>query len=283
MKNLFRNRQILIFLYSIILLTALTTILCFFIWITPSNFSYIYNHPFDSYNSTLGFNHIYCINLPFRSDRQEKITKIAKFHNLDIDFIDAINFEDEKTLKNYLSDPIVSPRHKACYASHYRTYELVVSNNYQSALILEDDIDFEVDIKDFLNIVQPFLPDDWEMFYLGNCGVDTSNTIYYHGKVYGTDFVLAKSFSPACTHAYAVSLRGAQNLLKILVNISKPVDLALIDLIHTDKIFSLSLLPSIISQWKSYDNPSDVSPGTQGKLYNLKNSTLELVGYRRVS
>ncbi|CAG8437511.1 7139_t:CDS:2, partial [Diversispora eburnea] len=220
------------------------------------------------------FNHIYCINLPSRSDRREKVTTIAKYHNLDIDFIEAINKDDAKTLKHYLSD--LAPPHKTCYASHYKTYELVVSNNYQSALILEDDVDFEVNIKDFLNAVQPFLPNNWEMFYLGNCAWDTSDIIYYNGADHGSDLILSKSLRPACSHAYAVSLRGAKKLLEILVNVSKPVDVALIDLMLADKIFSLSLSPSIINQWKSKDDPSNISSGSQDEPHKLKNSTLEL-------
>ncbi|CAG8536361.1 10398_t:CDS:1, partial [Diversispora eburnea] len=226
------------------------------------------------------FEHIYCINLPSRSDRKEKVISIAKFHNLDIDFIDAVDFQDEKILEHYLAD--IGPRHKACYASHYKTFELIVSNNYQSALILEDDVDFEVDIKDFLNVIQPFLPNDWDMFYLGNCYWDTSNIIYYEGKVYGYNLVLSKSVSPGCSHAYAVSLKGAQKLLEMLVNITKPFDIALIALMDANKIFSLSLFPSIIVQWKSRDNPSDVSPGALDKPYKLKNSTLDLFGYKRI-
>ncbi|RHZ62860.1 hypothetical protein Glove_334g37 [Diversispora epigaea] len=278
MKNLIKKRQQIF--YSFVLLTTLTSFICFFIWITPSDYLYIYNRPFGSYNSTLGFDHIYCINLPFRSDRREKINVIAKFHNLDIDFVEAINFKDTKTLKHYSAS--LAPQHKACYASHYKTYELVVSNNYQSALILEDDVDFEINIKDFLNEIQPFLPNDWEMYYLGNCAWDTSNTIYYNGNEFGSDLILSKSFRPACSHAYAVSLKGAQKLLEKLVNISEPVDVALIDLMLEDKIFSLSLSPSIINQWKSKDDPSDISPGAQDEPHNLKNSTLELFGYRRI-
>ncbi|CAG8503153.1 5056_t:CDS:2, partial [Diversispora eburnea] len=226
-----------------------------------------------------GFDHIYCINLPSRSDRREKIGLIAEYHNLDIEFVEAINKDDAKTLKHYLSD--LAPPHKACYASHYKTYELVVSNNYESALILEDDVDFEVNIKDFLNETRLFLPNDWEMFYLGNCAWDTSDIIYYNGADYGSDLILSKSLRPACSHAYAVSLRGAKKLLEILVNVSEPVDVALIDLMLADKIFSLSLFPSIINQWKSKDDPSDISPGSQDEPHNLKNSTLELFGYKR--
>ncbi|CAG8568775.1 10152_t:CDS:1, partial [Diversispora eburnea] len=263
-----------------VLLSSVITFLCFFIWVTPSDYLYIYNRPFGFYKKTLGFDHIYCINLPSRSDRRGKIDIIAKFHDLDIDFVKAISSKDTETLDRYLTYG-VAPQHKACYVSHYKTYELIVSNNYQSALILEDDVDFEVNIKDFLNEIQPFLPINWDMFYLGNCAWDTSNTIYYNGKNYGSDLLLSKSNRPACSHAYAVSLRGARKLLENLVNITKPVDVALIDLILANKIFSLSLLPSIINQWKSKDDPSDISPGAQDEPHNLKNSTLELFGYRR--
>src|SRR5436305_2043968 len=89
--------------------------------------------------STLGFSHIYVINLAYRTDRRHRMEAIARFHGLDFDFFTAISKDDNKTLNEYKAS--VGPSHKACYVSHYKVWELIAHNRYENTLILEDDVD----------------------------------------------------------------------------------------------------------------------------------------------
>ncbi|RHZ47037.1 hypothetical protein Glove_595g18 [Diversispora epigaea] len=229
--------------------------------------------------STLGFDHIYVINLDFRTDRKEKIQMIANYHNLDFDIFPAVSNDDIETLNKYPSS--MAPRHKACYVSHYKVYESIVTYGYSSSLILEDDIDMEEDIKRIVEKeVIPYLPENWELLYLGSC---------FAGGIYDGDVSLnGGSFEykllfnkfPLCNHAYAVSLVGAQKLLNYLVNVDYPIDLFIREIMLAGNITAITLIPSAITQWVSDDNPSDVSPGAKQPTSSLTNSTLHLLGFK---
>lgn len=226
-------------------------------------------------SDNLGFDNIYVINLEFRTDRRERMEAIANFHGLDFEFFPAVSHDDYGILNEYPSP--LFPRHKACYVSHYRVYESIVIHGYRSSLILEDDVDIELDIERILtNEVYPYLPEDWELLYIGNC--DTGPTLN-DSSTTERKYNLHASKLSTCTHAYALSLSGAQKLLTHLVNIDLPIDLYLMDIIEAGNITSYTLEPSAIVQWKSDDNPSDVSPGHFQWTTPLRNSTLHSCGY----
>ncbi|RHZ49422.1 hypothetical protein Glove_521g5 [Diversispora epigaea] len=208
--------------------------------------------------STLGFDHIYVINLDFRTDRKEKMQMIANYHNLDFDFFPAVSNDNSKILDKYNSS--LPPRYKACYVSHYKVYESIVAHGYNRTLILEDDVDMEEDIKRIVEEdVLPYLPENWDLLYLGSCatGGRFHNDVPLNGELF--EYKIFTSKFPACTHAYAVSLAGAQKLLNYLVNVDHPIDLYLRKVMRAGNITTVTILPSVITQWKSDDNPSDVS------------------------
>ncbi|CAG8559710.1 12070_t:CDS:1 [Acaulospora colombiana] len=196
---------------------------------------------------------------------------VANALNLDFDFFEAISKDDYKTLNEYESD--LAPPQKACYVSHYKVWQLVAQRN-SSALILEDDVDFEMNISSVMLEILRILPADWEMLYLGHCSQED------FGEPLGesSGFKLFKSTRPSCTHAYAVSSSGAAKLLELLVNPKMPVDVELVFNIEPGKIISYSIEPPLIAQWKSPDNPSDISPGAMDEMQHLQNSTLHYLG-----
>ncbi|CAG8519229.1 4265_t:CDS:1 [Diversispora eburnea] len=231
-------------------------------------------------SSTLGFDHIYVINLDYRTDRKEKMQMIANYHNLDFDFFSAVSKDDIKTLNKYPSS--LTPRHKACYVSHYRVYESIITHGYNSSLILEDDIDLEIDVKRIVEEeVLPFLPENWELLYIGNCYSEEilDDDVSLNGESF--EYKLFPSKFPLCTHAYAVSLVGAQKLLNNLVDVDIPIDLYLREIMAAGNITEITLFPSAITQWISDDNRSDVSPGAVPPTSSLTNSTLHLLGFKK--
>lgn len=265
---------------SVSLIISLTLFyIYFFSQIIPGQFihsSSLDKTPDDTPNRTLGFEHIYVINLAYRLDRRARMDAIANSLNLDFDFFPGVSSEDVDILKEY--DFNIAPNHKTCYVSHYRVYESIVQNGYGSALILEDDVDFETNTSSIMREIYRVLPTDWEMFYPGHCtwegeGEQVGNT---------TGYELFKSTGPFCTHAYAVTLSAAEKLIKELTHPWLPIDMQLIETIKTKNVSSYSLEPSLIVQWKSKDDPSDVSPGADQWTFPLRNSTLHSLGYQEI-
>jgi GR25 family glycosyltransferase involved in LPS biosynthesis len=233
-------------------------------------------------NSTLGFSHIYVINLLSRPDRREKLEIVANKFNLSLEFFPAVSKYDTEILNEFNFDADMIPTHKACYASHYKTYQSIIQHGYDSALILEDDVDFELNIASIVTDAHRILPSNWEMFYLGFCSNFEGNEVkpLPDEDNIASDYQIFKSVSPYCTHAYAVSHAGALKLIKNLAKPSgAPIDLELISLIGRGAINSYTIVPPVILQWRSFSNPSDISPGAENfDFYFLKNSAMHFLG-----
>ncbi|CAG8526231.1 3306_t:CDS:1 [Dentiscutata heterogama] len=236
------------------------------------------NETTKSLNSTLGFDHIYIVNLATRQDRLEKMKAMTNALNLDVEFFTAISKDDSRILNRFNNSTYMNSSHKACFVSHYLLYSSIVYNRYDSALILEDDVDIELNITSIMTYIHSVLPSDWDLLYIGHCMgwegafdqplAETSET-----------FKLYPSKKPYCTHGYAVSAAGALKLLSQLAELYLPLDLQLISKIDEGVLKSYSVSPAAIIQ--TNDNPSDVSPGADFLEYRtLINSTLQSLEFK---
>ncbi|KAI0697165.1 hypothetical protein BC835DRAFT_1270804 [Cytidiella melzeri] len=174
---------------------------------------------------------------------------------------------------------ILSPPKIACWYSHVRLLQHIAgqsnntiqdeSNLAEAYLILEDDVNIERDFHGRIRSVWAVLPSDWDMLFLGHCW---SNESYWPpladspSSDFNSLMTLHSSHAPKCTHAYAVSRRGA---VKLLAHLSYPpfaysraLDQAYSWLIQTGRLKSYSVVPSIVVQRKVL--ASDVDPGESG-------------------
>ncbi|CAE6528286.1 unnamed protein product [Rhizoctonia solani] len=174
----------------------------------------------------------------------------------------------------------------SCWYSHYQVLRSVADGPDEAAIILEDDIDMEFDLEKRLremwpalpedwDVVMLALPEDWDVVMLGHC----QSHEWGHPKLRLTP-ALHRSTHTMCTHAYAVSKRGARKLVRFLRSehfaYSRPIDHTFIHLGYHELIKIYSVLPAIVLQTK--DNPSDIVGGTGGlKTEFLVDSVLDRV------
>ncbi|KAI0385127.1 glycosyltransferase family 25 protein [Hypomontagnella monticulosa] len=99
------------------------------------------------FNNKLGFSNIFVINLPSRKDRRESIALAGAVSNLTFTWIDGVS--GEQATESVGSDGDESRRSgaKGSWRSHMNALQVVVTENLTSALILEDDIDWDVRLK----------------------------------------------------------------------------------------------------------------------------------------
>ncbi|CAG8689176.1 24847_t:CDS:2, partial [Dentiscutata erythropus] len=197
-------------------------------------------------NRTFGFDHIYVINLNFRTDRRDRMRKLASYFDLDFDYLSAPSKYDSSFFRKYGFGGLSSGR-RACF---------------HSALILEDDVDFETNITEIMTDIHRNLPAYWDILYIVHCLekigklVDNSS---FANRLY-------ESVMPSCTHAYAVSYWGARKLVEKLDPMipQGPIDFAILTRIKNKEITSYSVFPVPITQWKGGYNPSDIPESSQG-------------------
>ncbi|KWU43897.1 hypothetical protein RHOSPDRAFT_6876, partial [Rhodotorula sp. JG-1b] len=151
------------------------------------------------------------------------------------------------------------------YWGHTRAIKQVIENGDRSALILEDDVDWEWELERLWSRMERKLPADWDSVLLGHCwGKELLKPQYLHPHLH-------RSSVPLCLHAYALSAHGASHLLSLLSNpwsaYQTAVDTAVPSFIHFDLLNSFSVEPPLVIQRK--DGPSDIQLGTGSKWRGL--------------
>ncbi|KAJ1962186.1 hypothetical protein GGI12_002796 [Dipsacomyces acuminosporus] len=234
--------------------------------------------PAPATGTKLGFDHVYVINLERRRDRRQIMGKLMSYLNIQYELFRATNeTEVDNTNK---TGPVdikyhIRPAERACMRSHMNVLKDIVIHGYQHALILEDDVDFEADIKSRMGDLLPHVPAAWDILYLGHCSRERFKQTEFH-----KDLFVARR--PSCTHAYAVSFEGAKTALGLLEegwpNPDKPYDLTLIGILN--KLDAFSVEPPYIVQVRDEVPPGDVAPDTRIAKQWLERSALFEIGMR---
>jgi len=190
------------------------------------------------------FDKTFCINLDRRFDRWEEC--LIEFNKNDLTGIERFKAVDGKELPQN-SNGFVTPSRLALVLTNIKILEESIKNNYNSILILEDDVEFTDQVKN-MDTFFDLLPEDWDMLYFGgnhntHMGVKPPNII--NDKV-------CKLHSTFSTHCVAINKKTFKQILERL----KKCDNAL-DVIYSElqkKLNVYSFYPMIATQRVSYSD-----------------------------
>ncbi|KAI3292861.1 CAZyme family GT25 [Penicillium roqueforti] len=149
-------------------------------------------------NSTLGFEHIYAISMKERTDKRDFLTLAASISGFKVEWLEGVRPDDlhPKAMPDGLETSPVKLTAVACWRAHMNALVNVISNDYSTALILEDDADWDVSLKSQLgefarglhalkgtNQVSKEAPygTDWDLLWIGGCasGPNANETSFY--------------------------------------------------------------------------------------------------------
>ncbi|OAL33816.1 hypothetical protein AYO20_06827 [Fonsecaea nubica] len=110
-------------------------------------------NPIDHvYNTTLGFQRVFAINLPQRTDKRDLNTLAASFAGFEVDYLPGVEAEDvvEKAAPSNWDFDSQTPGALGCWRAHMNALQKIVAERIQTAMIIEDDADWSPFIKDQL-------------------------------------------------------------------------------------------------------------------------------------
>ncbi|KAJ2798445.1 hypothetical protein H4R20_004821, partial [Coemansia guatemalensis] len=246
-------------------------------------------------NSTLGFQKIFVLNTAARKDRRRNMEALGRFHKLRMEFAETFNGDTANALaasNRYL----INGTHLACYLSHLQIYRRMVAEGIETALVLEDDVDMEMDIKErhgqIMKQIYRTYGSDWDMLYLGHCTTDANeppaddlDSLATHSAYSERRVQLYETKYPMCLHAYAVTLDCAQRLAVLLEErlktVGKEIDLILAVGVEYGVPTVLGTSPPYIVQVGRTELPSDLTQLKEGDTaQRLLRSTLYHLGLR---
>ncbi|KAF1968730.1 hypothetical protein BU23DRAFT_479468 [Bimuria novae-zelandiae CBS 107.79] len=106
-------------------------------------------------NATLDFQEIIYISMPYRTDRQDAMALIAaqtgiKLNKMIAGVPSADVHEKARPINKSKEDP--SKPWVGVWRAHADAWRYIIDNNIQSALILEDDVDWDVNVKEVFGL-----------------------------------------------------------------------------------------------------------------------------------
>ena len=189
------------------------------------------------------FQQVYVITL---DNRKNYIQNIMHDINLQCIYFPAIlkkNINKNKLIKS----GFLSAKNKlnngqiACHLSHIAVLKKFLNSNAQNCLIFEDDLKTPESNNTYLQKSLSLIPSNYDIIYLGRCWDRCKKSIPIN------DFIV-KCFTPQCRHAYGVSRKGAQKIIKLTRPLIKAGDFTISRQIAKGNIIAYSPKLSIFFQ-----------------------------------
>ncbi|KAI0147219.1 glycosyltransferase family 25 protein [Xylariaceae sp. FL1272] len=141
----------------------------------------------DSYkNGTLGFSKIFVLGLPERTDKRDAFALTSALTGFHAEFMGGVRGESipDKALPWGYDRQALKETELGSWRGHMNAVRRIVEENLESALIMEDDMDWDVRLKSQLMKIaegsrklipsgdHPSSPygDAWDVLWLGHCG-----------------------------------------------------------------------------------------------------------------
>lgn len=189
------------------------------------------------------FDKIFYINLERRPDRNKEIIEELKRFNIDAERFNAV----DSALINKPDNWIDNRGSYACLQSHLEILKMSKILGYNKILILEDDVIFNNNINDIIELYFNEVPEDWDILYLS--GNHNEHCGYSINKI--SDHIIKCNMTYS-THSYAVDSKMYDYLIEILDNGTKPIDVIYSDIQKVKNCYSF--YPGISSQRNGYSD-----------------------------
>jgi GR25 family glycosyltransferase involved in LPS biosynthesis len=191
------------------------------------------------------FDKIYCINLNKRPDRWSLSSTEFSKNNLIVQRFAAVDGDTITETKN------LNKWERACFMSHVTLLKEMIDKGYDRILILEDDIEFINNLQDYFLRNIKFIPEDWNMLYLGGNHINPPTQI---------NPAIARTSRTYTTGSYGISRRMAEGVLRKIerAGINSQIDVFYSDFHRGGGCYTYS--PKIAWQRPGY---SDIQQGMQ--------------------
>jgi len=174
---------------------------------------------------------IYLINLARSTDRLAACARQLDAHDLSYERIDAVDGDDmQNSIISDVYDFNKSSYHKhmtkgeiACYLSHVRTWQKIVDEKLDYAVIFEDDILLQDGIQKGLDVI-PSINEPWDLIKLAEAPI--KRKVEHHIPLADFSLVTYNKVPIRCC-AQVISLAGAKKLLANSAKVTRPIDIEL--------------------------------------------------------
>jgi len=207
-------------------------------------------------NGVLDVNKIFICHWTKLVDRKDNLIKHLNKRGISdyewVELYDKENWDVDEVKKDY---PLIfdSVKHGkllklseiSLVLKHCFILKEIVNKNYESVLVLEDDVLLCNDFINDFNLYKKQLPDDWDLGWVGTCCDLVGST--------KDGMNVCKSLGTRCTHAYIVSNNGAKKITTFLSSVDDAADWFYNRLIIELNLNNYWFEPALAIQNKKYE------------------------------
>jgi len=185
--------------------------------------------------------------------------------------------------------------------------KFIIMNEWSTALILEDDADWDLNIKNQMlrlangistvvgnkNDYHSPYGTSWDILWLGHCSdphTEVKSVTYYDNDTLAAEFLnpetakhiiqgerqIQEFTSAVCTFGYAVTNKGAHKLLDVYATgIDNPIDLILEEACTDQTLHCIIVYPTIIGMYQPQE--AETSEVNAGNAYKESNTNVTLM------
>jgi len=256
-------------MYKIILLLIILLVIFYFLNNYLKNYLKIYeNFSSNNKNGIIENTDIFVINLEKDNDRWNyydnlniSSIKINRFNGIYGKDLDRNNLIKSGILS---STNVLKDGQLGCALSHMNLWNHSLKYENKYLLVLEDDVILEKDIYNKINNLEDYLPEKWDVIFLGGCNV--------YGKKYNEKFIIPTKYDKLynlCLHAMLINKKSIPKLNNIMKPIMVPIDNQIRDNYKGLNVFYAK--PNLINQNKDLISSRRVIDGLPQSEYWKKN------------
>ena len=180
----------------------------------------------------------FLLNLQTRPDKEKKVRTLLKHLNIrDVKTVYGVN---GKVLE-LRQDRVKNPGIAACYLSWLMIFNMCHAMEYDTVVLLEDDLIFQYGFKELLKENWKNVPDDWDMVWVG--GYERYNVP--GKKVKGNVYIPKDMWG---THCMLFSKKGIEKIVRHLNNKSITTDIDIEITRHIEDFNQYSFYPTLAIQ-----------------------------------
>ena len=216
------------------------------------------------------FDGVYCINLPSRTERRERVKARFDKFGLNVEFVNgfpAVFTKKYWELKNaHDGADIQNHYHIACALAHCSVYALALARGQKKILVLEDDARIHINSDETTRTFMKNVP-EWDLLYFGYLPL-SEDMSYWSYELIDVNNGICKATNLWLCLAYAVNEKMMKHMVEVYgAQMPMAIDNYYVRVIQkSDEFKSYAVSPQIVC---TEDGESDTDGNTQNGMKSV--------------
>jgi GR25 family glycosyltransferase involved in LPS biosynthesis len=223
------------------------------------------------------FDKVFCLNLPIRDDRREKIYDVCSRKDVDFEFFSAVRGFAIPYVHSLVADRFSAAGYVGTLISYLNLFDYALNKGYNKICVIEDDVMVHKNIHSIADEYIPKLPENADMAYFSYIPLSDDHSMWNYNMI-NDRFVsgnvsggIMRAKNLCSMMAFSINRKLMEHLMKVLNESFQPIDLYIMANIQGKEEFGVyAINPQMFCSTEGY------SDGCGYTIENLTNRSVDL-------